>query len=581
MYNPLELRDDLKKNEDRDPFGRVPPKPKPEPELTNLGDASKLSRPVGEQGKNDRRDVAKVETMLGRSGALDLKKTDGPTGYWGERTREATRAFQKQNRLKVDGQINPGGETIRTLAKVAGGLIKTLAGNTAEKADAAQPAPRHSDTPSRHPGAGRGPERSDSLVSGLAGPTIDKPPAEHPPYALSDDVVSENRRMARALAKRRGIGDFDRFTTDAINTDGAKAVYEIGDLIKQVRDNDPQQADELLEKTRQGIAPANVRLLAQIAAAEGADQVTEPARRDAPAQQTPESQDARSPSAPKDKTDDLKSPDDLMLEPGAKYRDPDEWTGKLGETAGDIGGAAADVAKSAWINATGSPQEVKDNLSNLSKEYRAKGYTKAADNLDHFLNGKGAAKTIPRDEARKDPFIRDAETENRKRFETQTFLGISGKEVNNRKLRSLKDGETTYLDDYWDVERKAGGAIDDLASLDRSKRDDALAEGRKDFTSKARFTATRRGDKIYIQGNVDHDGSERYDFESGGIGDMMGAKSLSDADIAHEFTTIREWGQTFEGTVDVSPAKNGNALTNPRFKWQDTWKDKNPKNRSY
>jgi peptidoglycan hydrolase-like protein with peptidoglycan-binding domain len=93
--------------DDRDPFGRVPPKPKPEPELTNLGDASKLSSPVGEQGKNDRRDVAKVETMLGRTGALDLKKTDGPTGYWGERTREATRAFQKQNGLKVDGDIGP------------------------------------------------------------------------------------------------------------------------------------------------------------------------------------------------------------------------------------------------------------------------------------------------------------------------------------------------------------------------------------------------------------------------------------------------------------------------------------------
>ncbi len=61
----------------------------------------------------------------------------------------------------------------------------------------------------------------------------------------------------------------------------------------------------------------------------------------------------------------------------------------------------------------------------------------------------------------------------------------------------------------------------------------------------------------------------------------MGAKGLADAGYAHEFATIQQWGQTFEGTVDVSPAKNGNALTNPRFKWQDTWKDKNQKNRSY
>lgn len=499
MYNPLELRDDLKRDEDRDPFGRVPPKQKPEPELTNLGDASKLSRPVGEQGKNDRRDVAKVETMLGRTGALDLKKTDGPMGYWGERTREATCAFQKQNGLKVNGQINPGGETIRTLAKVAGGLIKTLAGNTAEKAQPAmQPAPRVTDAPTRHPGAGR-----DRGLQRAAWPTHPSPSRLQAslPYALSDDVVSENQRMARALAKRCGIGDFDRFTTDAINTDGAKAVYEIGDLIKQVRDTDPQQADELLEKTNRGIAPANVRLLAQIAAADGADQVTEPARRDAPVQRTPEADDARNPSAPKAGSDDLKSPDDLMLEPGAKYRDGDEWGSKLGETVDDIGGAAADVARSAWTNATGSAQEVKDNLSNLSKEYRTKGYTKAADNLDHFLNGKGAAKTIPRDEARKDPVIRDAELENQKRFETQTFLGDTEENtVVNESLRKLRDGETIDLEDDWDIERKAGGAIEDLASLDRSKRDDALAGGRREFESKAKFTATRRGNKNPHQG---------------------------------------------------------------------------------
>jgi len=127
MYNPLELRDDLKvkrTDDERDPFGRIRPEAKPETELSNLGDASKLNRPVGEQGKNDRRDVAKVETMLGRSGALDLKKTDGPTGYWGERTREATRAFQKQNGLKVDGDIGP---------KTEGAFASALADHGAEK----------------------------------------------------------------------------------------------------------------------------------------------------------------------------------------------------------------------------------------------------------------------------------------------------------------------------------------------------------------------------------------------------------------------------------------------------------------
>ena len=307
--NPLELRDEQKPKPDtdeRDPFGRVPPQPAPEPEISNLGDTSKLSRPVGEQGRNDRRDVAKVETMLGRTGSLDLKKTDGPTGYWGERTRAATRTFQRQNGLKVDGRINPGGETIRTLAKVAGGVIKALAGNTAQPA--ASSSARHSgegrnptlssdqdpgQSVSRAQTRGRGDGEAKAQQASFAPRQKGEP---HPPYALPDDVFQANQRMARALAKRKGIGDFDRFTTDAINTHGDKAVYEVGDLIRQVRATDPEQADELLDKTRRGIAPANVRLLAQIAADENAG-----------GNRAPEAEDAGKPSVPKDGLQDDQS----------------------------------------------------------------------------------------------------------------------------------------------------------------------------------------------------------------------------------------------------------------------------------
>ena len=88
MFNPLAPLDDDEQNA-RDPFGRVMPKAEPDHVISNLGNPAALDQPVGEQGRNDRRDVARVETMLGRTGALDLKKTDGPTGYWGERTRAA------------------------------------------------------------------------------------------------------------------------------------------------------------------------------------------------------------------------------------------------------------------------------------------------------------------------------------------------------------------------------------------------------------------------------------------------------------------------------------------------------------
>lgn len=118
MYDPLNAT--KTQDEDRDPFGRIPGPDLPDPEIEDLDEPASLSATVGETGKNHRRDVAKAETMLGRAGALDLNKTDGPTGYWGMRTAEATRNFQKKHGLKVDGVMKPGGETIRTLADVAG-----------------------------------------------------------------------------------------------------------------------------------------------------------------------------------------------------------------------------------------------------------------------------------------------------------------------------------------------------------------------------------------------------------------------------------------------------------------------------
>jgi len=99
----------------RDPFGRMF-----EPEHEQPFDLSKpfdLSEVVGDGGKNARADVAKIETLLGLAGALDLKKTDGPTGYTGQRLLEGIRTYQKQNGLSVDGRLNPDGPTIKALSQ--------------------------------------------------------------------------------------------------------------------------------------------------------------------------------------------------------------------------------------------------------------------------------------------------------------------------------------------------------------------------------------------------------------------------------------------------------------------------------
>jgi peptidoglycan hydrolase-like protein with peptidoglycan-binding domain len=72
---------------------------------------------VGEGGRNARADVAKIETLLGLAGTLDLQKTDGPTGYAGQRLLDGIRVFQKQNGLRVDGRLNPGGPTLKVLSQ--------------------------------------------------------------------------------------------------------------------------------------------------------------------------------------------------------------------------------------------------------------------------------------------------------------------------------------------------------------------------------------------------------------------------------------------------------------------------------
>ncbi|MCH7936857.1 MAG: peptidoglycan-binding protein [Proteobacteria bacterium] len=101
-----------------DPFGRLMAKPEPEPEISNFRNPLRIRDSVGIEGRNNRRDVAKVESLFGRLGELNLDETNGVTGFAGARLDEAIRRFQKRNQLKVDGQVTPGGETITTTGAV-------------------------------------------------------------------------------------------------------------------------------------------------------------------------------------------------------------------------------------------------------------------------------------------------------------------------------------------------------------------------------------------------------------------------------------------------------------------------------
>lgn len=102
-----------------DGFGRIQVDvDAPDIQITDIKNPITLTSSVGNSGQNTRRDVAKVETVLDQVGALDLKQTDGPTGYWGTRTADATKKVQADHGLKADAEINPIGPTIKTLTQL-------------------------------------------------------------------------------------------------------------------------------------------------------------------------------------------------------------------------------------------------------------------------------------------------------------------------------------------------------------------------------------------------------------------------------------------------------------------------------
>lgn len=78
-----------------------------------------LEASVGRRGANDRIDVAKIETLLGKAGYLDLDTTEGPTGFYGARVENALKKFQRDGGLKTDGLVNPDGPTMVALRQQA------------------------------------------------------------------------------------------------------------------------------------------------------------------------------------------------------------------------------------------------------------------------------------------------------------------------------------------------------------------------------------------------------------------------------------------------------------------------------
>ena len=74
-----------------------------------------LDDAVGRGRANGRPDVALVESLLAASDAYDLAPSEGPTGYFSFGLDQAIRALQREHGLRVDGLLEPEGETLLAL----------------------------------------------------------------------------------------------------------------------------------------------------------------------------------------------------------------------------------------------------------------------------------------------------------------------------------------------------------------------------------------------------------------------------------------------------------------------------------
>ncbi len=105
----------------RDPFGRMLPDDGSQSRFRDMNDALKLEAPIGPNGKNSPDDVARIEIVMDQLGELDLAATDGPTGFYGERLRQAIIAVQQRYNLPETGRVAPNDATMAAIRRTLNG----------------------------------------------------------------------------------------------------------------------------------------------------------------------------------------------------------------------------------------------------------------------------------------------------------------------------------------------------------------------------------------------------------------------------------------------------------------------------
>lgn len=185
-------------------------------------------------------------------------------------------------------------------------------------------------------------------------------------------------------------------------------------------------------------------------------------------------------------------------------------------------------------------EEIRNRYKEMIADARKRGKNFAADNLQHFIDGKGGTKNVSVSTLNQFGAFRTAVLRNQSRFEKQVLDIAYG----------LKDGETRELNDIWD------------AVVDPSVFSELFyASGRSQVTSKGKIKVTRKGNEIIVEGVVENTWQDPYNWNQGMSAFIPGYGNISDDDGiyleqhggAKSYMLQSSWSSQLNGTIQINP----------------------------
>lgn len=188
--------------------------------------------------------------------------------------------------------------------------------------------------------------------------------------------------------------------------------------------------------------------------------------------------------------------------------------------------------------------------------------------FEKYLENSGKPVEMSSKDINRSVVIKDAIEKNKRRFEDSMTKGKVDNKAHDfkNKILSLKNGESIVLNnkespgggDYWDRDIKSHD------SLKKGDIDFFAAFGDVKLRSTGSFQATRKDNKVYIEGVVDNSLKDKYNFNEEDVLLRPWANEENQG-RAKSYGIRGSKLQKVKGTLEI----NNGAIHNSKFEWQD------------